>query len=83
MMTGEIKSPDLTKICEYTGGGISFIYLILLGLEQGIPVGMSQTIDELTEKTLFNVYDPATQDFLLRLSIMDEFTAAQADFYRK
>ncbi len=80
MMLNEAVPSDLKKICEYTGGWISFIYIILLGLEQGIPVGMSGTIDELIEKTLFHVYDGATQDFLLRLSVMDEFTAEQAEF---
>jgi LuxR family maltose regulon positive regulatory protein len=80
MMLNEAVPSDLKKICEYTGGWISFIYIILLGLEQGIPVGMSGTIDELIEKTLFRVYDGATQDFLLRLSVMDEFTAEQAEF---
>nr|WP_319488548.1 LuxR C-terminal-related transcriptional regulator [uncultured Caproiciproducens sp.] len=80
MMMADISLPDLTEICEYTGGWVSFIYLILLGLEQGIPVGMSGTIDELIEKALFNTYDSAIQVFLLRLSIMDEFTAEQAGF---
>lgn len=79
-MMAEISFQDLTEICEYTGGWVSFIYLILLGLEQGIPVGMSGTIEELIEKALFNTYDSAIQDFLLRLSVMDEFTAAQAEF---
>jgi ATP-dependent transcriptional regulator len=80
MMLTETAPSDLQKICEYTGGWISFIYIILLGLEQGIPVGMSSTIDGLIEKTLYQIYDGATQDFLLRLSVMDEFTAEQAEF---
>ena len=80
MMLNETAPSDLKKICEYTDGWISFIYIILLGLEQGIPVGMSGTIDELIEKTLFNVYDGAIRNFLLRLSVMDEFTAEQAEF---
>ncbi len=80
MMAVEITPADLAKICEYAGGWISFIYIILLGLEQGLPVGISGTIDELIEKALFNPYGSDIQDFLLKLSIMDEFTAAQAEY---
>lgn len=80
MMTGEITPPGLVEICEYTGGWISFIYIILLGMEQGIPVGMSGTIDELIDKAMFKSYTSEIQDFLFRLSIMDEFTTAQAEY---
>ena len=78
MMHGGISSDDLIKISEYTDGWISLIYMILLGLENGIPVGMNNSIDELVEKVLFNAYDSRIQNFLLQLSIMDVFTAKQA-----
>lgn len=71
---------ELKKISEYTGGWISLIYLILLGIEQGIPVGRNNAIDDLVEKVLFNAYDARIQQFLLRLSVMDSFTAQQAAF---
>ncbi|HEX2937846.1 MAG TPA: LuxR family transcriptional regulator, partial [Ruminiclostridium sp.] len=69
---------DLKKIGKYTGGWISLIYLTLLGLEQGIPVGMNRAIGELVENVLYNSYDESIQRFLLRLSVMDSFTAEQA-----
>lgn len=78
MMHGSISSDDLIKISEYTDGWISLIYMILLGLENGIPVGMNNSIDELVEKVLFNAYPSHIQSFLLKLSIMDVFTAKQA-----
>ena len=71
---------DLKKISEYTGGWISLIYLILLGIEQGMPVGRNNAIDELIEKVLYNAYDVRIQHFLLLLSVMDNFTAKQAAF---
>lgn len=71
---------DLAKICEYTGGWVSLIYLILLGLEKGIPVGMNNVIDELVERVLYNAYDEPIRQFLLKLAVMDGFTAAQAMF---
>lgn len=71
---------ELKKISEYTGGWISMIYLTLLGVKQGIPMGKSDLIDELVEKALFNTYEENIRRFLLRLSVMDTFTAEQAMF---
>ena len=71
---------ELKKISEYTGGWISLVYLILLGIEQGIPVGRNNAIDDLIEKVLYNAYDVRIQHFLLLLSVMDNFTAKQAAF---
>ena len=71
---------EIRKIGDYTGGWISLIYLIMLGMERGVPVSRNGTINELVEKTLYNAYDERIQRFLLRLSIMDVFTAKQAVF---
>ncbi len=71
---------EIRKIGDYTGGWISLIYLIMLGMERGIPVGRNGTINELVEKVLYNAYDERIQRFLLRLSVMDGFTAEQAVF---
>ncbi len=70
----------LKKVSRYTGGWISLAYLILLGLEQGIPMGRSSAIHELVEKILYNAYDEAVRRFLLRLSVMDAFTEEQARY---
>ncbi len=80
MMAAYVSEEDLKKISEYTEGWISLIYMILLGLENGIPVGMNTSIDELVETVLFNVYEERIKSFLLKLSIMDVFTAKQALF---
>ncbi len=71
---------EMKKISDYTGGWISMLYLTLLGIEQGIPVGKSYLIDELVEKALFNAYEENIRYFLLKLSVMDVFTAEQALF---
>ena len=41
---------------------------------------MSGTTEELIEKVLFNSYDRGVQEFLLKLSVMDDFSAEQAEF---
>lgn len=80
MMLAGVSDSDLNNISEYTDGWISLIYIILLGLENGIPVDMSTTIEEMVEKALFAPYERDIQDLLLRLSVMEEFTAEQAEF---
>ncbi len=75
-----ITEADIRKINSYTDGWISLIYLVLTGLENGIPVGMNDSIDELVEKVLFNVFDDRIKNFLFMLSVMDVFTVEQAVF---
>ena len=71
---------ELKKLCEYTDGWISLIYLIILGIRQGIPVGRNSIINDLVEKVIFNPYDESIRKFLLRLSVMGSFTVKQAQF---
>jgi len=80
LLNDAITGEDLRKIYECTDGWISFAYIILLGLEHGIPVGLSTTAEDLIEKALFLPYDTEKQMLLLKLSIMEEFTAKKAEF---
>lgn len=79
-MVDGISEAEIRSISAYSDGWISLVYLLLLGLENGIPVGMNETINELVEKMLFNTYDEHIKEFLLKLSIMDIFSAKQALF---
>lgn len=74
------EEDTLKKIEEYTGGWISLVYLILLGLEYGVPIGRNNAIDDLVENVLYNAYDDSIRSFLRQLSVMDSFTAAQARY---
>ncbi|MEM5767796.1 MAG: LuxR C-terminal-related transcriptional regulator, partial [Bacillota bacterium] len=80
MMLEHISETDLNQVWRHTDGWISFAYILLLGLENGIPVGINTTMESMIERALFARYDSAMQDFLLRLSVMEEFTAEQAAF---
>ena len=71
---------EIRKVTDYTGGWISLVYLIMLGMKQGIPLDRNVAINELVEKVLYNAYDEHIQGFLLRLSVMDSFTVEQAVF---
>lgn len=77
-MSEGISEAEIRSISKYSDGWISLVYLLLLGLENGIPVGMNETINELVEKMIFNVYNEHIREFLLKLSIMDIFSAKQA-----
>lgn len=77
--SGVVKA-DIDKITEYTDGWISMIYVLLLGAEENIQIGLNDTLEELIDKTLFIVHGVEVRRFLLRLSVMDSFSASQAAF---
>lgn len=83
MMDKNIAEHDLAKINAYADGWISLTYMMLLGLRNGIPIGMNSTVDELVENTLFNTYSRRIQNFLFKLSFMDDFSVKQAEFVTK
>jgi len=80
LMGINIGESEIGKIGDYTGGWISLIYLIILGMERRISVERNGIINELVEKVLYDAYDEHIQRFLLRLSVMDSFTAEKAAF---
>ncbi len=78
MMQGGISDTDIRRICDYSDGWVSLIYLILLALENGVEVGMNAFIDDLVERVLYHPYEEAIRRFLLKLSFMDVFSNKQA-----
>ncbi|HWP79090.1 MAG TPA: LuxR C-terminal-related transcriptional regulator, partial [Candidatus Acidoferrum sp.] len=80
LMGYRLTDSELKQLCAYTDGWISMVYLTLLGLGQGIPVGRQDAVSDLIEKALYNAYDADIRRFLLWLSAMDTFTAQQAAF---
>jgi LuxR family maltose regulon positive regulatory protein len=71
---------ELGEISDYTGGCISLVYLILLGLEKNTPIGLNTTIYELVQRNLYEAYDEGIRQFLLKIAVMESFTAEQAAF---
>lgn len=80
LMGSSATAEDIQRITEYTEGWISMIYILLLGLEVNIPIGLNQTLDELIDKTLYRTQSEDIRHFLLQLSLMEGFTAKQAAF---
>lgn len=80
LMSCTVTDSEMERMAKYTDGWISMIYIMLLGVEENIPIGINHTLDELIDKTLFNVHTAELQHFLLQLSLMDGFTARQAAF---
>lgn len=74
----QVVSGDMKKIYNYTKGWISAVYLIMLGIKQGLPVNEVSNINMLVEDNLFGNLSSETKDMLLRLSILDNFTVQQA-----
>ncbi|WP_411676028.1 LuxR C-terminal-related transcriptional regulator [Caproicibacter sp.] len=81
-MLAQIRITDdaVDQLIAYADGWISLLYVMLAGMERGIPIGMTPTLDELIDQTLFQVHNENIRRYLLQLSVMDSFTARQADF---
>lgn len=72
-------SKEQTKeIYELTGGWVSLVYLMIMGVEHGLEIKRNSVIDNIIETVLYNVYGEKMKHFLLKLSIMDIFTENQA-----
>ena len=78
----KLKLPEeqINEIYALTGGWVSLVYLLIKGAEQGLKIRRNSEINNLIETVLYNVYDENIKRFLLRLSVMDNFTQRQAQF---
>jgi LuxR family maltose regulon positive regulatory protein len=75
-----ISEDQINEIYELTDGWVSFVYLMIIGVEHGLEIKRNSLIDNIIESVLYNVYQENVRRFLLKLSIMDIFTEKQAQF---
>jgi len=80
LMDCSLSDSELSKVYKYTDGWISMIYLIMRGIQQGLPIGRTNTIDELIEQNLYQPLDDNVRDILLKLSFLDAFTVSLATY---
>ena len=76
----DISSKETEQVSVYTDGWISMAYMMVLDLAEGIPIGMTHTLEELIDQMLYQNQDGDSQLFLRQLSVIDDFTAEQAAF---
>lgn len=76
----QLSKEQTKEIYELTGGWVSLVYLMIMGVEHGLEIKRNSVIDNIIETVLYNVYDEKMKYFLLKLSIMDIFTENQACF---
>jgi LuxR family maltose regulon positive regulatory protein len=71
---------EIDSVADYTDGWITIIYLVLLGLKTGAPIGSSRTIDELVDSNIYSLYNDETKQLLGRLAYLESFSPQQAAF---
>ena len=69
---------DIQRACRCTGGWISAIYLLVLGVKRGIPMKEAADMNRLLEDNLFSTFDDETKEILMQLSELEHFTLPQA-----
>lgn len=75
-----IEAEPLNTLIQYADGWIALIYIQLLGIKKGLPIGMNTTLEALIDKVLYQTLDSDTQHFLHRLTLCDHFSVQQAQF---
>lgn len=78
LMKFHITYKDIDKIYDYTNGWISGIYLIMLGLKNGLPAVEISEVNRLVQDNLYHNFNDETKKVLLELSIFDNFTMNEA-----
>lgn len=78
LMNFHVTYKDIDKIYDYTNGWISGIYLIMLGLKNGLPVTEISEVNKLVQDNLYRNFNDETKKVLLELSILDNFTRNEA-----
>lgn len=73
-----ICQQEAENIYRYTEGWISAVYLLLLGAQKGLPMTGVSNITQLVNDNLFCVLEESVQQLLIDLSVIDQFTLAQA-----
>ncbi len=73
-----ILPEEIERIYHYTEGWISAIYLMLLGVQKGVPVSEVSDIEQLVSDNLFSQMEESLQQLLISLSVLDQFTLQQA-----
>lgn len=74
----EVSEQEIEWISRYTEGWISMIYVLLKNVQRGLPVGKSNTINDIIEQNLYSRLAPAEKETLCRLSFLPSFTVSMA-----
>lgn len=74
----ELPESDVEKVYSYTEGWVSMVYVLLKGVQRGLPVGKSDTINDIIEQNLYNTLSEKASEILCKLSFLETFTISMA-----
>lgn len=74
----ELNAEETAWVSRYTEGWISMLYVLLKNAQRGLPVGKSNTINDIIEQNLYGPLDQASKVILCKLSFLDSFTVSMA-----
>lgn len=78
LMDCELNEQDAEEIYRCTDGWISMVYIIMKGMQRGLPVGRNNTVDDIIEQNLYNPLDEPSRRVLFLLSALNSFTIPMA-----
>lgn len=75
-----LKKSEAEKLYSMTEGWISALYLLMLNFKATGNFATTENIYKLIEKNIFDPFSENIKDFLIDMSIFDNFTLKQANF---
>lgn len=76
----EISQEQADKAYLYSQGWITAIYLMMLNYQQTGEISIPGNLEKLVEATMYAQYDDKIRLFLMKLSVVDSFTAEAAAY---
>jgi LuxR family maltose regulon positive regulatory protein len=75
-----LTEEDEERLCAYTEGWISALYLVMLNYSETGSISLTTDIYKLVEETVYRPFSNEVRNFLLAMSLLGSFTPEQAIF---
>ena len=78
LMGCPLEEKQLDEVWRYTDGWISMVYILLGGIQRGLPAGKNSTVNDIIEQNLYSALDARAKEALQKLSFFESFTLPMA-----
>ncbi len=80
LISNNASDSTIKKISDFSNGWIALIYLLVKDMQKESSFSATRSINDLIEKNFYEKYDNHIKDFLLKISFLNSFTIAQANY---
>ncbi|WP_097014914.1 helix-turn-helix transcriptional regulator [Anaerocolumna aminovalerica] len=73
-MVDNMKEKDKEQIYQITDGWESMLYIVMKGVQRGLPIGKMATIDDIIEQNFYQGLNPEAKEVLSKISVLPTFS---------